>query len=472
MSSAKVNVIVYDGARRVETLPDRPVRLMPDQRDAGIVYAGDVYPLYSDNSISLNDRPAKKALCYRFVAPSAKIPYAGAKGGKTQSTPAISRWYLESNRFGHYIVFDGSRTAAADLVDRLKTAHISVVRWDESVRSADNGEMYDWFIRLDYDGTAEQCRQAVAPLLQPGISKRAEASKTAAKTTAEKISNQDLELLLIRIERDKALQRIAELEPLAERAEKLEQASTTAKAKSARLERQVEEMEAQLKQQATTWTSEVRRLREHLKAARAERDQAQRQSATSDRVEQILAAKASAEADWQQAAEEAESLRSERDALTAQTAQLRDELEFRDLQIEQLTNDLAELENVERERRTRRQTGAPQGGSYEDFMSRLLPRIDIDPDDLDLLREWPSPRDALHQLLEIDNGGRPRRSKSVERKQGWTEVPGLNTGQKGKENLGRIYFRAIKATGRVRVCMQDKQDNNEQDRFIDRLPDV
>jgi hypothetical protein len=105
-------------------------------------------------------------------------------------------------------------------------------------------------------------------------------------------------------------------------------------------------------------------------------------------------------------------------------------------------------------------------------MSRLLPRIDLDPDDLDLLRAWSSPRDAIHQLLEIDGGGRPRRSKAVERMQGWTEVPGVNTGQKGKENLGRIYFRAIKATGRVRVCMQDKQHNSEQNRFIDRLPDV
>ncbi len=105
-------------------------------------------------------------------------------------------------------------------------------------------------------------------------------------------------------------------------------------------------------------------------------------------------------------------------------------------------------------------------------MSRLLPRIDIDPDDLDLLREWPSPPDAVRQLLEIDKGGRPRRSDGVERKPGWTEVRGINTGKKGKENLGRIYFRAVKATGRVRVCVHDKQDQNEQDRFIDRLPDV
>ncbi len=63
----------------------------------------------------------------------------GRRVERPLSAPAISRWYLESNRFGHYIVFDGSRADASHLVDRLKNAGIRVVRWDESVRSADNG---------------------------------------------------------------------------------------------------------------------------------------------------------------------------------------------------------------------------------------------------------------------------------------------------------------------------------------------
>jgi hypothetical protein len=469
MSSAKLTVSVYDGSRLVETLSDRPVRLTPDGK-AGVVYAGEVYPVYSDNSISLDVRPIKKSLCYSFLSPGAKIPYAGRRGGAQGSAAGIARWYLESNRFGHYIVFDGSRQVASDLVTRLRSRQITVIRWDESVRSADNGETYDWFIRLDYDGTAEQCRQAVAPLV--GNRSGADSPEESTADSVARSSRQAVEAAMIEVERGNAIARARTLELLAEQSKQLEDKAQAEAARAKKFETQVARLKRQLAEQRTANAAEVAQLREHVAMARTERDKAESNASTTERMDQVLAAKASAEADWVEAQEDADALRAERDSLVVRQQDLADEMELKDQRIEQLSGEVAELEGAERERRARRQGTSPQGGSFEDFLSRALNRLALDPDDLDLLLSWPSPREALQVLMEINAGGRPRHGKPVERNQGWTEVAGINTGRKGSENMGRIYFRRLKTSDRVRVCLHDKQDKKEQSRFIDRLPEV
>jgi hypothetical protein len=469
MSSAKLTVSVYDGSRLVETLSDRPVRLTPDGK-AGVVYAGEVYPVYSDNSIRLDAKPIKKSLCYSFLAAGATVPYAGDRGAGSKTAPGIDRWYLESNRFGHYIVFDGSRQVASELVTRLRSRQISVIRWDESVRSADNGEMYDWFIRLDYDGTAEQCRQAVAPLL--GNRPEATSPDKSLVDAVARASKQAVEVTLLKLERDSAVARAESLELLAERNRQLEDTASADAARAKKLDRQLTRLQAQLAEQRAASASEVAQLREQVVHARAERDKSGSGVPTTERMTQLLAAKASAEADWLEAQESADLFRAERDSLMVRERQLIDELDLKAQRIEQLSGEVVELEGAERERRARRQGGSPQGGSFEDFLSRALNRLTLDPDDLDLLLSWPSPREALQVLMEINAGGRPRHGKPVERNQGWTEVAGINTGRKGSENMGRIYFRRLKTSDLVRVCLHDKQDKKEQSRFIDRLPEV
>jgi hypothetical protein len=469
MSSAKLTVSVYDGSRLVETLSDRPVRLTPDGK-AGVVYAGEVYPVFSDNSISLDVRPIKKSLCYSFLSPGAKIPYAGRRGGAHVSAAGIARWYLESNRFGHYIVFDGTKDAANGLVDRLRKERITVVRWDASTRSADNGELYDWFVRLDYDGTAEQCRQAVAPIVTGATPARTVSSSTIE--SAVKAASHAAEVALLTIQRDQAVSRADEFERVASRAGELEKRSAEQAAKVTQLERQVARLQRQHAVQMAAASTDTAQLREQLAFARSERDKAEAIGSASDRMDQILAAKASAENEWLLAQEEAETLRAQRDALALTELTLKDELTGSRETIEQLRGEVVELEDAERERRSRRNPGSPQGGSYEDFMSRVLPRLLLDPDDLELLLSWPAPREAMQTLLEISSGGRPRHGKPVEARRGWTEVAGINTGRKGSENLGRIYYHPVKSSGHVRVCLHDKQDKKEQSRFMERLPDV
>jgi hypothetical protein len=469
MSSVKLTVSVYDGSRLVETLSDRPVRLTPDGK-AGVVYAGEVYPVYSDNSISLGVRPTKKSLCYSFLSPGAKIPYAGRRAGATVAAAGIGRWYLESNRFGHYIVFDSTRDAASSLVDRLRNERISVVRWDASVRPADNGELYDWFVRLDYDGTAEQCRQAIAPIVT-GVPLAGTISSSTIESTV-RAASLAAEVSLLKIQRDQAVSRVDELEGVASRAGELEKRASEEAAKASKLERQVARLQRQHAAQLAAASTDAAQLREQLAAARSERDKAETVGSASDRTEQIIAAKASAEHEWLLAQEEAETLRAERDALALNELTLQDELAESRETIEQLKGEVVELEDAERERRARRHAGSPQGGSYEDFMCRVLPRLWLDPDDLELLLSWPTPREAMQTLLEISAGGRPRHGKPVEARRGWTEVAGINTGRKGSENLGRIYYHPMKSSNQVRVCLHDKQDKKEQTRFMERLPDV
>lgn len=168
MASKKVTVAVHDGDRLVARLTARPVRLMPDGY-AGVVYNGAVYPLYEGNYIDISDEPIDKDDCDRFVAAYGPIPYRPEISPDAPSDSGhlgIEAWYLESNQFGHYLVFDASEDAARRLVDAVESHGLGVRRWDESSRPADNGQFYDWFIRLGFTGSRDECLRLVERLLE------------------------------------------------------------------------------------------------------------------------------------------------------------------------------------------------------------------------------------------------------------------------------------------------------------------
>jgi hypothetical protein len=167
MASKKLDVAVYDGDRLVAWLTARPVRLMPDGY-AGVVYSGAVYPLHEGNYINVSDEPVDEDNCDRFLAAYSDIPYRRevipddpSDGGHL----GIDDWYLESNQFGHYLVFDASENAARRLVDAVQSHGLGVRRWDKSSRPADNGQFYDWFIRLGFTGSRDECLRRVENLL-------------------------------------------------------------------------------------------------------------------------------------------------------------------------------------------------------------------------------------------------------------------------------------------------------------------
>lgn len=166
MALTTVDVRVLNCGTVVATLADRPVRILPTGY-AGAVFRGLVYPLYAGDFIDLDDEPFSKDSCSGFVTRGCPIPYSPTAHATDDADHlGIESWYLESNRFGHYLVFDSSQIAAERLVDTLTAAGLGVLRWDESSRAADNGEMYDWFIRLDYQGSRDQCLRRVSEILE------------------------------------------------------------------------------------------------------------------------------------------------------------------------------------------------------------------------------------------------------------------------------------------------------------------
>lgn len=179
----QVDVSVYDGEDFVATLTARPVRLMPSGC-AGVVYRGVVYPLYEGDVIRTQDSPVGKDVCTVFAPGHAPIPYATDDVPDNADDLGIGDWYLETNRFGHYLVFDASDDAAERLVDAVEHAGLGVRRWDHSNRPADNGADYDWFIRLDFDGTREECLRRVQELLTHNMFEDAAGSVAALPAVA------------------------------------------------------------------------------------------------------------------------------------------------------------------------------------------------------------------------------------------------------------------------------------------------
>ncbi|BBX27429.1 hypothetical protein [Mycolicibacterium alvei] len=169
MASKTVDAVIFDGDKSVAKAAGRPVRLMPGGV-AGIVYSGWVYPLYEGDVINIADDARSKEECNVFVSADVAIPYARRPASAVaDGALGIEEWYLETNRFGHYLVFDGSEEAAERLVEAVDTIGLGVRGWGESWRPADNGEFYDWYIRLGYNGTREECVGLVGDLIAEDV---------------------------------------------------------------------------------------------------------------------------------------------------------------------------------------------------------------------------------------------------------------------------------------------------------------
>lgn len=198
--SRKANVTVFHRGHKIEGPIERPVRLLRSGVTA-VIYGGEAYPLLAGDVIDTAEPGQDKGRCIGFVEEGQSIPYAAE--AKTQSSRlAPSRWYLESNRFGHYLVFDASEDLALKIVNVMETSGLGVRRWDASAREADDGYRYDWFIRLGFDGDRQQClRQLKSLLSDPNVTSRPPATAAPVVTPpptdlADKRRIKDLEARL------------------------------------------------------------------------------------------------------------------------------------------------------------------------------------------------------------------------------------------------------------------------------------
>ena len=138
MASQQVVVRVLDGESLVDESIRRPVRLTPDGF-AGVVYAGAVYPMFAGNVVDIAGPSWEVEDCNRFLLAGAPVPYAQRVDGQSSNPPfggLHGEWTVETNRFGHYVVFNASERVASLAVDSLEAAGVSVQRWDVSHRAA------------------------------------------------------------------------------------------------------------------------------------------------------------------------------------------------------------------------------------------------------------------------------------------------------------------------------------------------
>jgi regulator of replication initiation timing len=465
MTSRKVHVDVFRGSTVLERITDRPVRLLPDGR-AGIAYAGAVYPLLKGDRIDVDDAPVDKRLCHRFLAPTTPIPYAPDRG-----TPAalLDFWHVEENRFGFYVVFDGSVEVAQAVANRLEEAGLGVRRWDISQRKADDGRTYDWFVRLDYD--APDARERIRDALVPGAS-------PAPRGSADGDTVDSVAPRLVSLERevDAALGRLQELVARTDALQTL----------NAALVSENEEMKAEAERDARIirgLRADAVRDRAALKRATAARDRALAdRERTRDELARLLdhgtgahesrrasdmaQELAKAEDDWVREAEKV-------DALTQQLDEAMGRVDSLALEREGLVEELVLLRESAQESTERRLVAATPRGGLEAFLARLLRRTQLHPDAIDVLAQLEKPRRILKVLLDLDGNERQGEgtvpSTPLRNLAPWREVTQhLATGAAGATSGGgRVYF--APANGHILVYVQHKSDRKSQDQARNRI---
>ena len=160
MSNA-INVAVAKGQDFIRWARNRPARVHPSGC-VGAVFEGLVMPVYRDRfdclSIDLNDEGYDPSDCPFWPGFE---PFSFLDDSTKTSETGTIRWHLETNTFGHYVVFDGNEQAVDSMLKALEQVGLGIRRHGESTRPADDGYHYDWFIRLEFEGSRADALEAV-----------------------------------------------------------------------------------------------------------------------------------------------------------------------------------------------------------------------------------------------------------------------------------------------------------------------
>lgn len=442
MASAKSVARVLDHGTEVETGVRRPIRLTPDGY-AGVAYAGSVYPLQSGDVIDLAGPSWELADCDRFLLAGADVPYAPRGGEPLDAPPGFDvEWYLETNQYGHYVVFNASERTASSLVAALEAADLSVQRWDISHRPADDGNFYDWFARLRFKGSRTEALALVGAVIAP---------PSVPATTVPVV--------------DPTAARLADAEA---RIEELLNELYVATRKGEAAEREL----SLLRRDLANANANEQRYRESVALAERRHSDLQEQLAAlrhglggvADTAE-LVKSLADAE-ELRELALAENSLLLERvrtaDTKAAVNAARADDLAG---QVDALLGRLAELEALETERLRAATAQRPRRGGVVEFLPQAFGRLEFVYDSVDVIANLESPAATMRALMEIDSGRLV--GKDLEGMRGWYEVTKVATGIAGSEGLGRIYY---KPDGqRVLVSVHIKQDEKQQRRHIERL---
>lgn len=442
MASAKALVRVLDRETEVESGVRRPIRLTPDGY-AGVAYAGSVYPLRRGDLIDLGGSSWELADCDRFLFAGAEVPYAPVAGEPLETAIGFDvEWHLETNQYGHNVVFNASERVASSLVSALEDADLGVQRWDVSHRPADDGNFYDWFARLRFKGSQAEALALVGAVIAP----------PSSLTPAVPVT-------------DPTTARLADAEA---RIEELLNQLYVATRKGEAAEREL----AQLRHDLANAEASEHRYRKSVALAKRHHSDLQEQVALlreglggiADTAE-LVKSLADAEELRELALAENSLLLERVRAADSEAAECGARADHLAAQVDTLLGRVAELEALETERLRAATAQRPRRWGVTEFLPQAFSRLEFVLDAVDVIANLDSPASTMKALAEIDSG-RPV-GKVLSGMRGWFEVTKLATGVAGSERLGRIYY---KPDGRrVLVSVHIEQDEKDQRHHIERL---
>lgn len=443
MASTQVVVQVQDRAHVLDESIRRPVRLTPDG-SAGVVYAGAVYPLLSDNTIDIAGPSWEIEDCNRFLLAGAEIPYA-PKQATSPPERFGGEWNVETSGFGHYVVFNGSERIAASVVDALENAGLSVQRWDVSHRPAGDGRFYDWFARLRFKGTHEECVARVSATLGQIVSAiPAQVTLTPSTTRLEELEAQVEQLV------DQLVGLGARLDASERDAVELRESLAGTTARESKL------------------SSDLERALEHQKNLHEQLDAIRDSSQHSPATTALLAQQSETEELLELALAENAELRHHVASLRQQATQGDTRTQALEAIVLSLQERLEEIGEQERERRRSAAARLAPRRGVPGFLDSAFARLAFVLDSVEVMANLEAPASVLRCLVQIDMG--VLIGKDLEGLRGWREVSKLATGIPGSEDMGRIYYKPD--GNRVLVSVHVKHDEKEQRRHIERLRSV
>lgn len=462
-----IDVAVAQGTKFLRWASNRPARVLPNGY-VGAVYNGSTMPVYQHRfdsfSIDIEDEGYEPELCSFWKSSE---PFLFSDSTAEEEDIDDIDWYLETNAYGHYLVFDGDEDTLNDVLGRLAGRGVALKRHGSSHRPADNGHHYDWFIRLDFDGSHEDAENLVFDALSTTSTDSTTTDFGELSNTLKLIFSLPPNLMIEAVKggllQQDAAALVSWLGDLTEATrtdiddvklglqDEIDEATSRANdslKNYAELKRTAAHEKLKYETSIKGLHSELEALRHRLEHSDTEISNTAELEAEIAKLKTDLADRKHVYEEWNKADDKASSLEAELQA-TRQQLQILSKENHR----------LANRGTVRASDKTRKL--ALSG-------LKLLTEINIHGDAADTIVEGFHSPEPLFDVLKRLNCGEQIRATRITTARDWFEVDKhINTGQ---SDMGRVYFKK-QESGRLFVVVHLKKNDAEQQRFFGKLRD-
>lgn len=438
---------------------------------------GEVLELLKKNKVlpktsGQSYRPAKNGYQYDWYIRLPHEDYEDAEkdinnflGLGESSNVLIKDWYIETNFYGHYVLIDGSDEYLNEVVNRLEVHGLKIRRRDRSYRAADNGHMYDWFIRLDFEGTREEVLEKVKSALEGDTSDeefitQEDQTVVSLHKELEELSFQTnpeiAERLLKRIEQLK--EQISKRKKLTEQTTSSSEVPLESELESSRNEvadykRLLKRAEVEAKNESTLLKAKISELEVEIDALQT------------NKLNNITSGQESTKLRTEIATLKNNFKEQEKTLLTLATDFEQEAIQYKK-DFDNLRKEYEELEkeNVSLRGKTNKHNQTNKIiNRIEQFFSHFK-NITIHPETSQIVFEkFPNAVSLFEVFNRLDKGERVPATKINGSKLGWFKV--LQHIKTGNDNLGRIYYVREDGQEKLTVMAYHKKNDIAQQRF-------